>query len=396
MLMKKLINNIFVIVLLLFAVISTGWKLKPVSSNSQLVKNSPSKITTSKNGSSQNKGEKTAEDVFKNIKVLKGMPASRLLPTMHFIEASLGFNCGNCHVRNASGWQFAKDNKPEKRKARSMIKMMNSINKNSFKGHQEVTCFTCHRGNPDPERIPQVTTARLLKENEIEKADEEKEIIVPNRLNTPKQIIDKYISALGGKDALQKIKTLKLQGASQNSGKENELTIYWKAPDMYYSSEKTMRGEMARIFNGNEGWMKFGQYIRQSKGDNLGDLKMTARSFSPLNIYNMFLNLKLDDIKTIGSDTVYILDGTVSKYRSVKLFFNTSSGLLEREIVYDKTPLGKLQTQSDYKDYKNVNGVLFPFETIVSSYDDVRDIKYKTISTNISIDDNLFAAPTKE
>lgn len=70
-------------------------------------------------------GEKTTDEVFKNIKVLKGFPASQLNPTMHYFEASLGFDCSNCHVRGHND----SDKKPEKRKARKMIEMMNAINK---------------------------------------------------------------------------------------------------------------------------------------------------------------------------------------------------------------------------------------------------------------------------
>src|SRR5438045_2719793 len=44
--------------------------------------------------------EKTVEQVFKNIKVLNGMPQSQLYPTMRFMAASLGFQCGSCHVIN--------------------------------------------------------------------------------------------------------------------------------------------------------------------------------------------------------------------------------------------------------------------------------------------------------
>jgi len=47
--------------------------------------------------------EKTVEQVFKNIKVLTGMPQSQLYPAMRFMAASLGFQCGSCHVIK-NGW----------------------------------------------------------------------------------------------------------------------------------------------------------------------------------------------------------------------------------------------------------------------------------------------------
>src|SRR6185503_13150676 len=58
--------------------------------------------------------EKTAEQVYKNIQVFKGLPASQLLGAMNFMAGSLGVSCNHCHVPN----QFAKDEKPAKQTAR--------------------------------------------------------------------------------------------------------------------------------------------------------------------------------------------------------------------------------------------------------------------------------------
>jgi photosynthetic reaction center cytochrome c subunit len=73
---------------------------------------------------------KTTEQAFKNIQVLKGLPAEQLIPSMQFISASLGVECDYCHVQNA----FDKDDKKSKPIARKMIQMMFAINKDNFEG----------------------------------------------------------------------------------------------------------------------------------------------------------------------------------------------------------------------------------------------------------------------
>src|SRR5579864_1464177 len=73
---------------------------------------------------------KTAEQVFKNIQVLKGTPADELQPAMQFISNSLGVECSFCHVQNA----FDKDDKKTKQTARKMIEMQMAINKDHFNG----------------------------------------------------------------------------------------------------------------------------------------------------------------------------------------------------------------------------------------------------------------------
>jgi hypothetical protein len=97
-------------------------------------------------------GPKKAEEQFKNIQVLKGIPAEQLIPTMQFIAASLGVGCEYCHVHNA----FDKDDKKPKQTARKMMDMMFAINKDNFEGHRTVTCNSCHRGSAIPQAIPAV------------------------------------------------------------------------------------------------------------------------------------------------------------------------------------------------------------------------------------------------
>jgi hypothetical protein len=96
--------------------------------------------------------QKTADQAFKNIEVLKGVPAEQLIPSMQFINASLGVECEFCHVLGA----FEKDDKKPKARARKMMEMMFAINKDNFDGQREVTCYSCHRGASKPQTIPAI------------------------------------------------------------------------------------------------------------------------------------------------------------------------------------------------------------------------------------------------
>src|SRR5204863_8178985 len=78
-------------------------------------------------------GPKLAEEEFKNIQALKGVPADQIIPSMQFIAASLGVECEFCHVAHAN----EKDDKKTKVTARKMIEMMIAINKDNFEGHSE-------------------------------------------------------------------------------------------------------------------------------------------------------------------------------------------------------------------------------------------------------------------
>src|SRR5258706_15613982 len=95
-----------------------------------------------------------AESVFKNIKILKGIPAGRLVAIMNMgFGRSLGVSCGFCHVPGK--WDL--DDKEEKNTARLMFAMVQTINRdymakvpNDRGAPPVVNCFTCHRGNSRP------------------------------------------------------------------------------------------------------------------------------------------------------------------------------------------------------------------------------------------------------
>ena len=86
-------------------------------------------------------GEKTVEQVQKNIQVLNGLPQSQLVPVMNYMGSSLGVKCTFCHVKNGDKWDFVSDAKPEKGSAREMIKMVQGINKGNFKGQSSYRLF---------------------------------------------------------------------------------------------------------------------------------------------------------------------------------------------------------------------------------------------------------------
>ena len=90
--------------------------------------------------------DELAENVFKNVEILKGKKASRLPNMMSALTGLLGVSCSYCHVPD----EWAREDKPTKQTARKMFRMIGRLNKEEFDGKNAVSCWTCHRGNPHP------------------------------------------------------------------------------------------------------------------------------------------------------------------------------------------------------------------------------------------------------
>jgi hypothetical protein len=123
-------------------------------------------LKTSQSLPQQGQAEKPAEEVYKNIQIFKGAPASRLMGAMNFFARSLGVDCSHCHTPN----EFEKDHKAAKQTARKMYAMVRLAQKET--GQNGVSCYMCHRGNVQPEPpadFSKEKVAEMMKEADKDK-----------------------------------------------------------------------------------------------------------------------------------------------------------------------------------------------------------------------------------
>ena len=196
--------------------------------------------------------QKTTEQVYKNIQVLKGIPSDELIPSMQFITAALGVECDFCHVQGA----FDKDDKKPKQIARKMMTMMFAIDKDNFEGHRVVTCNSCHRGSPHPVGTPVIGSVEpavevaAMHEMHEEGSAEAKAPAGPGA----DQLIEKYIQALGGTAAIEKVSTRIEKGSAEVMGEKLPIDVYTKAPDKRLSVLHLPKGDSITAYNGSR-WL---------------------------------------------------------------------------------------------------------------------------------------------
>jgi len=95
-----------------------------------------------------------AEDVFKNIQVLKGIPVKEFMNTMGFFSAATNLNCIDCHSPQSESLDGYAIDTPRKQTARRMVLMVNQINQSQFGGRRLVTCYTSTGPTIAPRRFP--------------------------------------------------------------------------------------------------------------------------------------------------------------------------------------------------------------------------------------------------
>jgi len=332
--------------------------------------------------------EKTAEKQFKNIQVLKDIPADQLIPAMQFISASLGVQCEFCHVEH----EMQKDDKKEKKTARKMIEMQLTIDNESFENKLEVTCFTCHRGSAHPVGIPIVAVAGApLPAPHVHDEAAEAHLNLP----TADQILDKYLAAVGGADALKKIKSREEKGSMDAMGAQYPIEVYSEAPDKRISISHLQAGASVTAFNGEVGWMSIPGGVHRMTGPEREGAQIDAEFYFPARVREIYKEFKVSPGEAIDGRPTVLVSATTSVHPPLRLYFDKETGLLLRLIRYADTPLGKNPTQIDYADYRDTGGVKIPYRWTLARPNGVFTIKVDEVQQNVSIDEKLFVPPSE-
>ena len=321
----------------------------------------------------------TAEQKFKNIQIFKTLPATQIDPTMAFISGSLGVRCSYCHASNG----FDKDDKQTKLTARRMIQMVFDLNKGSFNGQGAVTCYTCHRGKPTPVSVPAVGQ-NLWAASSPSPA--------PEAPPTVKQILDRYVQAVGGADALMKITSRTVKGS--RIGADGVLVpeeVYQKAPDKLLTVTSYPNVVFSNGYNGTVGWGHSSRDGATPLPDQLlAQLKRDAAFYKELKTQEIYSSLTLLGKASVRDANAYVIQATPADGPAEKLFFEVRTGLLVRRYTESDTPLGKLPLQVDYEDFREVDGIKQPFLIHWSFPGRVWGRKIDEIKQNVPLDDAKF------
>jgi hypothetical protein len=363
-------------------------------------------VTRAQTGPAAPAGQKPllSEQAFKDIQVLRGIPVKEFMETMGFFAASLSLNCTDCHGEaSGSSWARYADDTPLKQASRRMVQMVNAFNKTNFGGAPVVTCYTCHRGNQRPKRIPS------LAQQYSAPPDEDPDEIEPNPVvrvtMTAEQILDRYIQAIGGAAAAAKLTSYTAKGTYEGFDSDFEQVatdIYAKAPDMRATLNHMRAGENITTVDGREAWAAGPSDLTpvtlfELVGDSLDGARLDAQLAFPGQIKQIltdwrtgFPPLRIDD------RPVDVIEGRTTRRSRVKLYFDKETGLLVRSVRYSVTAVGTVPITVVYSNYRDVPslGVKIPYTWQVTWTNGRGTYNVTDLQPNVAIDAARFGRPT--
>jgi hypothetical protein len=373
------------------------------------------------------------EQQHPNIKVLKGLPEAQLIPLMWYISTSLGVRCDFCHERTrdpktgVEHVDFASDAKKEKETARHMMLMTMGINQTNKidVGNDPVSCYTCHRGSNHPANAPMLPITQPTpppgggsggqgapagpgtpggQGGQTPPAGPGPQGAPggaaarpqPPPRPSPQELIDKYVAAVGGREAVAKVQTRTLKGTRTGAqGRTFPIEVSIKGTDKFVTIANAPQGLVNQGYNGATGWIVNPQGRGPASAEDLATLKHAAEIYNLLQLNAPTPTMRVTRPERVGDRQANVITNTPAPGVTEKFYFDAETGLLLRRQRFTQTMIGPLPEQWDFQDYRDVDGVKVPYTILVSttSPNDSNTRTFTEIKFNAPVDDALFQMP---
>lgn len=218
-------------------------------------------------------------------------------------------------------------------------------------------------------------------------------------LPTADQILNHYIQASGGRDAWMKLTTRVSKGTVDipSMNMSGTVEVHDKAPNMTLATVMIGGGSFVQGYDGKVAWSSDPQNGLRDLSD--GELEETQRDadfYRPLDMKTLYKSITVAGEEKIGDRDTYVLAAGSEGGSPDKMYFDAKSGLLVRVVGQRHTPDGVAQTQIDFSDYRDVDGVKLPYSVQQSVGDVSYTINFSDVHHNHELDDAQFSKPAAQ
>ena len=370
-----------------------------------------------------------ASSKYKEIKSFKELPVAEFDMAMEYFTVALGWQCQNCHVRDrATGVIDYVAQKKEKDVAREMIEMVRAVNAGDFGA--KINCATCHQGHNNPVGL---ADAAMMTPDQIAAAAAAAARAAgpgpgaagPGGAGRPggapgaqpggrgpqtpppppppfAPIIEKYITAMGGQAALDKLQSRITTGTVVTRANTSMPFTIEEKGNKFHVVMADPKGTIASGFDGAKGWSQTGATVADLEGFTLEQAVRLNDLRRASDFAKRYTNLQAGRPTRIPSRTpggaainVNLVQGDLSDNVQERFFLDVTSGLLlRRQIITRVTLNGAFVETIDYSDYKDVAGVQVPFTIKFNNWNTLDVYTVVDVKTGAQIPDATFAKPT--
>jgi hypothetical protein len=211
---------------------------------------------------------------------------------------------------------------------------------------------------------------------------------------TGEQLLDRYVQAVGGAAAVEKVTSRVMKGTIDFGGKSLPIDIYSKDPDKRISFTHMPEGDSVTAFDGHDGWLGTpGRPPREMHGSDLDGASIDADLHLAAHLKAMFSETRVRGTEKVGDRATYVVVGQRQGKPPISLYFDEQTGLLARLVRLGETALGQMPTQIDYADYRDAGGVKIPYRWTLARPSGRFTIQVSEVKENVPVEESKFAKP---
>jgi hypothetical protein len=211
------------------------------------------------------------------------------------------------------------------------------------------------------------------------------------------QILDKYVQAIGGKAAVQKVMSMAMKGTFEVPafGASGTVERYSKAPNkMVIIVEIGGFGTVQQGYNGTAGWAQDPQNgMRDISGKELAQTKREADVYRDIKFKELYPKMVVLGKDKVADRDVYVIEATPADTGPEKMYFDAQSGLLVRTDLTAYNAGEEVANQTLLEDYKEVDGLKVPTTIRQTNPNISFTIKFTDIKSNVPVEDTKFNKP---
>ena len=206
-------------------------------------------------------------------------------------------------------------------------------------------------------------------------------------------MIDKYIAAVGGREAVARVQTRSMKGTRTSLGRESAYEVTMKGADKF----QAVAGSDMQGYNGATGWLVSAQDRRAMTPEELESLHHATGIYDLIQIGAATPTMRTTRPERVGDRLANVITDTPVPGVVEKFYFDQETGLLLRRLRLTSTMIGPLPEQWDFSDYRPVEGVQVPFSIAVSTVTPRANStrKFTDVKFNAPVDDAQFQLPAK-
>ena len=208
---------------------------------------------------------------------------------------------------------------------------------------------------------------------------------------TAEKVIENYIDAIGGAEKLSSVTDQTVTMSAEMQGMKIEIETVQKMPDKFLTTMRLGGNVMQKqVFNGEKGIMVAMGQKNELEGKQLEEMRSRAKIFNELDYTGDDYEIVLDGMEDINGNPAYKIVVKNPAGVTTTEFYDAGTKYKIRTVSTQDTEAGPMTITSDAGDYREVDGIMIPFDLKQQVGPQSMDMKVESVKLNSGVSDEVF------